>query len=359
MNRFVQLHLLTFYPPSNLNRDDTGKPKTAVISGATRLRVSSQALKRAWRTSDIAHDVLAQHLGERTQRIGSVVLEHLSRKKENLESAKALAIAREVASAFGKVKGENDPNPEFTEQLAFISPEERAAALAYADARASGERATEEKKALADALLRKTDTAADIAMFGRMLADSPDFNREAAVQVAHAVTTHKVAVDDDYYTAVDDLKTKAEDAGAGFIGETGFGAGVFYLYINIDRALLLKNLGGDAEVAKKAIEALIRASATIGPRGKSASFASFARAHFILAERGDAAPRTLAGAFLQPIDRIAKDADFLKASIETLVETRENFAAVYGDEGVVARQMNALTGEGSLADIVAFASEAL
>lgn len=355
MNRFVQLHLLTFYPPSNLNRDDTGKPKTAVIGGATRLRVSSQALKRAWRTSDIAHDVLAQHLGERTQRIGSVVLDHLRGK---LEAAEALAIAREVASAFGKVKGENDPNPEFTEQLAFISPEERGAALAYADARASGERAAEEKKALAEALLRKTDTAADIAMFGRMLADSPDFNREAAVQVAHAVTTHKVVVDDDYYTAVDDLKTKAEDAGAGFIGETGFGAGVFYLYINIDRALLLKNLGGDAEVANKAIEALIRASATIGPRGKSASFASFARAHFILAERGDAAPRTLAGAFLQPIDRVAKETNFLNASIEKLVETRENFTAVYGDEGVVQRRMNALTGEGSLADIVAFAREA-
>ena len=130
---------------------------------------------------------------------------------------------------------------------------------------------------------------------GRMLADSPDFNREAAVQVAHAITTHKVAVDDDYYTAVDDLKTPAEDAGAGFIGETGFGAGVFYLYINIDRALLLRNLGGDADVAKKAIEALVTAAAKIGPRGKSASFASFARAEHILAERGDAAPRTLAG----------------------------------------------------------------
>ncbi|WP_018268674.1 type I-E CRISPR-associated protein Cas7/Cse4/CasC [Methylosinus sp. LW4] len=356
MNRFVQLHLLTFYPPSNLNRDDTGKPKTAVIGGATRLRVSSQSLKRAWRTSDIAHDVLAQHLGDRTQRIGSVVLDHL---RGRLDEAKAMEIAREVASAFGKVKRENDPKPEFTEQLAFISPEERAAAIVYAESRAAGERAIGEKKALAEVLLRKTDTAADIAMFGRMLTDSPDFNREAAVQVAHAVTTHKVVVDEDYYTAVDDLKTNAEDAGAGFIGETGFGAGVFYLYINIDRALLLKNLGGDAEVAKKAIEALIRASATIGPRGKSASFASFARAHFILAERGDAAPRTLAGAFLQPIERVAKELDFLNASIEKLVETRENFAAVYGHEGVVERRMNALTGEGSLAEIVGFASEAL
>jgi CRISPR system Cascade subunit CasC len=79
----------------------------------------------------------------------------------------------------------------------------------------------------ADVILKRADTAADIAMFGRMLADNPEFNREAAVQVAHAVTTHKVAVEDDFYTAVDDLKEPAEDAGAGFMGELGFGSGVF------------------------------------------------------------------------------------------------------------------------------------
>jgi CRISPR system Cascade subunit CasC len=354
MNRFVQLHFLTFYPPSNLNRDDTGKPKTAVVGDATRLRISSQALKRAWRTSEIAEKILAGHLGERTQRIGAVVLEHLTGK---VEASKALEIAREVAAAFGKVKSDKDANPEFTEQLAFISPEERTAALAYADARASGEKAGEEKKELVSTLLRKTDTAADIAMFGRMLADSPDYNREAAVQVAHAITTHKVVVDDDYYTAVDDLKTKAEDAGAGFIGEIGFGAGVFYLYVNVDRALLLKNLGDDAGVAKKAIEALLRAAATIGPRGKSASFASFARAQFILAERGDAAPRTLAGAFLHPINKRVGDVDPLRASIEALEKTRENFEKVYGDEGVAHMVMNALDGSGSLTEIVAFATE--
>jgi CRISPR system Cascade subunit CasC len=364
MNRFVQLHLLTFYPPSNLNRDDTGKPKTAIVGGATRLRISSQALKRAWRTSDIAEKILEHHLGKRTQRIGSLVLDHL---KGRIDEAKALGIAREIASAFGKVKAESDKNPEFTEQLAFVSSEEREAALAYADARAAGSKAAEEKKALAESLLRKTDTAADIAMFGRMLADNPDFNREAAVQVAHAITTHKVAVDDDYYTAVDDLKTAAEDAGAGFIGETGFGAGVFYLYINIDRALLLKNLGGDADVAKKAIEALITAAAKIGPRGKSASFASFARAAHILAERGDAAPRTLAGAFLHPVDNardgqhrmIAREEGYLKASVDLLHETRTRFEKVYGEEGVASRTMDVASGEGSLQEIIAFAIEGL
>ena len=128
-------------------------------------------------------------------------------------------------------------------------------------------------------LLRRADTAADIAMFGRMLADNPEFNREAAVQVAHAITTHKVTVEDDYYTAVDDLKTAEEDAGAGFIGELGFGSGVFYLYLCVDTELLLRNLGGDAALAGTACAALAEAAATVAPRGKQPSFAARSRAH--------------------------------------------------------------------------------
>src|SRR5208283_2583322 len=101
-------------------------------------------------------------------------------------------------------------------------------------------------KDLAKAVLQTADGAVDIAMFGRMLADNPDFNRDASVQVAHAFTTNPVEIEDDYYTAVDDLKKPAEDAGAGFVGEAGFGAGVYYLYVCVDRELLVKNLGGDA-----------------------------------------------------------------------------------------------------------------
>ena len=93
-------------------------------------------------------------------------------------------------------------------------------------------------------MMQQEDTAADIAMFGRMLANNPKFNREAAVQVAHAITTHRAMAEDDYYTAVDDLKSRdeAEDAGAGFIGVQEFGSGVFYLYVCVDRDLLLRNL---------------------------------------------------------------------------------------------------------------------
>ncbi|RAI42740.1 type I-E CRISPR-associated protein Cas7/Cse4/CasC [Rhodoplanes roseus] len=357
--RFLQLHLLTFYPPANLNRDDTGRPKSAVIGGEARLRVSSQALKRAWRTSDVFAKKLDGHRGERTQRLGAVLEAHLLSKGTSAGDARA--IAREIAGAFGKVKSEKDDNPTYTEQLAFVSPEERAAAIAFSEARAAKTKDAPDKKALVLALLRKTDTAADIAMFGRMLADAPEFNREAAVAVSHAFTTHRVAIEDDYYTAVDDLKRPSEDAGAGFVGEAGFGSGVFYLYICVDRELLGRNLDGNAALTGTAIEALLEAAAQVGPSGKRASYASFARTSFILVEKGDAAPRTLAAAFVRPIGAERGVNDYLAASVHELRATREKFERAYGAEGVRTLEMNCLDpseeGTATLAELVRFACE--
>lgn len=347
MSRFLQLHLLTFYPPSNVNRDDTGRPKTAFVGGANRLRISSQALKRAWRTSAAFQRALSGHLGQRTQRLGQEIHDHLL--GQGITPAAAAEIARRIIPVFGKAKDAADNKPLYIEQLAFISPEERAEAIALAMRMARGE--TPEIKP--DALLRQHDTAADIAMFGRMLADNPEFNREAAVQVAHAITTHRVPVEDDFYTAVDDLKHPAEDAGAGFVGEAGFGSGVFYLYVCIDRALLAGNLGGDAALAATATGALVEAAATTSPSGKQNSFAALARAGYLLAERGDAQPRTLAGAFARPV----KDReDVMADSIQALREFRRALAKAYGEDGAAAMEMVVGEPEGSsLADIIAFA----
>ncbi|MCS6878418.1 MAG: type I-E CRISPR-associated protein Cas7/Cse4/CasC [Geminicoccaceae bacterium] len=350
MNRFLQLYLLTVYPAANLNRDDTGRPKTLTFGGTTRLRISSQALKRAWRTSEVFQQKLAGHLGTRTQRFGEVVVKHLVAR--GVEPERAQTIAREVADIFGKPQsGEND-NPLHIEQLAFLSPEEWRDALALAEKKARGEPVESDAKKLARQILRTVDSAVDIAMFGRMLADDPEFNREAAVQVAHAFTTHRVIVEDDYYTAVDDLKGPAEDTGAGYIGELAFGAGVFYSYVCIDRHLLVRNLGGDDALARDGIAALIEAAATVAPRGKQASFASRARASYLLAERGDLAPRTLAAAFLAPLP----GRDLLCESIEALETMRARFDDAYG-ETLEHLAMNVPGGRGSLSDILAFARE--
>ena len=214
-----------------------------------------------------------------------------------MDREKAVEIARSIAGQFGKIDAPDAKHPTYIKQLAFIAPEERQRALDMADRAAAGEKIEPSPASL----LGTTDGAADIAMFGRMLADAPAYNREAAVQVAHAFTTHRAAVEDDYYVAVDDLKNAAEheDVGTSFIGVQEYGAGLFYMYACVDCDLLAKNLGGDRTVAANAVDALVRAAATVSPRGKQASFASRARASFVMAERGSQQPRTLAAAFLK------------------------------------------------------------
>ncbi len=344
MSQFLQLHLLTFYPPSNLNRDDTGRPKTATVGGVPRLRISSQALKRAWRASTVFAERLREHRGQRTQRLGEEIERHL--RGRGVEDSKALAVARSIAQHFGKLKPERDPAPAQTEQLAFISPEELTAALGLADRIAGGDAV----EPTVEELLRHSDTAADIAMFGRMLADNPAFNREAAVQVAHAITTHRVTVEDDYYTAIDDLKTAEEDVGAGFIGELGFGSGIFYLYACVDTGLLKRNLGGEQGLAANACAALAEAAATVSPKGKQPSFAARARAHYLLAEFGDVQPRTLAGAFIRPVD----DPDLAASSIARLEDWRAKLDHAYGPAARASALMDVTSGRGTLAEIIAF-----
>lgn len=349
MSRFIQIHALTVYAPSNLNRDDTGRPKTAKFGGVERLRISSQALKRAIRTSDAFNNRVEHHRGMRTQRLGEVVRAHLVEK--GVAADKAVDGARSIAAVFGKIKDVKDKNSTYIEQLAFVSPEERSAALALADRIVAGEKLPEKVEDLVPLILRRSDTATDVAMFGRMLADNPDFNREAAVQIAHAITTHRVEVEDDFYTAVDDLKKPSEDAGAGFIGELGFGSGVFYIYACVDRDLLESNLGGDKQLAAISIAALLEALSTSSPSGKQATFASRARASYLRVEKGAQQPRSLAAAFLKPV----KGDDLLASSIEDMEKMAQNMDKVYGPCADTHRVMNALTGEGSLAELIEFA----
>jgi CRISPR system Cascade subunit CasC len=351
MNRFIQLHLLTSYPPSNLNRDDLGRPKTAIMGGVNRLRISSQSLKRAWRTSDSFKEKLSNHIGTRTKEMGIQIFESLKEKGINEKDAKDWA--KSIAVVFGKLKGEkkDQPNNDLEiEQLAHFSIEEKTAIEALVAKLANEKRAPKEEELK---LLKKENSSADIAMFGRMLASSPSFNKEAAVQVAHAITVHKVAVEDDFFTAVDDLNKNDVDAGAGHLGDTEFGAGLFYLYICIDRKLLIENLNNDSELAKKTLDALLEAATTISPTGKQNSFASRARAMFCLAEKGNQQPRSLHASFLKQIE----DKDLLSKSIEELTKMKENFAKVYGKCSESEKSFNVLKGEGSLQEISKFIQE--
>jgi CRISPR system Cascade subunit CasC len=350
MSRFVQLHLLTSYPPSNLNRDDTGRPKTALVGGANRLRVSSQSLKRAWRTSEIFEAGLSGHIGTRTRLLGKQVFAAL--KETGVDEKGAREWARSIAGQFGKPKSdkktENDADLEI-EQLAHISPAEQQAvdALTRKLAERKSGPSPEELE-----LLSQPRSAADIAMFGRMLADAARFNSEAAVQVAHAITVHKAAVEDDYFSAVDDLNRR-DQTGAGHIGERGYGAGLFYLYATIDRDLLAGNLGGDTLLAGKAMTALVNAMTRVSPTGMQNSFASRAYASYILAEKGDQQPRSLVQAFLKPVQAHG-DEDMFEKAVQALETRLKNFDSVYGPCADRRCTVNVEQGTGTLAALIDF-----
>lgn len=354
MQRFVQLHLLTSYPPSNLNRDDTGRPKTALMGDAQRLRISSQSQKRAWRTSELFESALAGHIGTRTKDMGKRLHQALS--AAGVADKAAREWARQIAGRFGKLKSdkkvEKDEDLQI-EQLAHFSPEEIEAVDALVKACAArGSAPTDEELQL----LRKPRTAADIAMFGRMLADSPAFNIEAAVQVAHAITVHSSPVEDDYFSAVDDLNTGLSDKGAAHIGERSFGAGLYYLYICIDRALLAENLGQDAALASRVLEAFLHAVTKVSPTGMQNSHASRAYASYVLAEKGDQQPRSLSQAFLKPV-KPHPDEDMLDLAVQAIERRYENFDKVYGPCADSRQSLNVEKGEGSLAGLIAFVQD--
>lgn len=362
MSTFIQLHLLTSFPPANLNRDDMGRPKTAKMGGVDRLRISSQSLKRAWRTSDLFQSAMTGHIGTRTKELGKEVYKSL--RVQGINEKDARDWSKKIAGVFGKLKGKDDSvsseKKEFIEtdklvdleieQLAHVSPEEREAVNSLVAI------LTEQKRAPNDEelkLLRQQNRAIDIALFGRMLASMPRYNIEAACQVAHAISVHPVVIEDDYFTAVDDLNPGDIDRGAAHIGETGFASALFYLYVCINRDLLVENLGGDIALANKALAALVETVLKVPPEGKQNSFASRAYASYALVEKGDIQPRSLSVAFLKPIrgDNFGEDA------YKTLEKCCEQMDKVYEIKDIGREKINAWTGEGGLSTLIKFVQE--
>lgn len=354
MANFIQLHYLTTYPPSNPNRDDQGRPKSAMFGGVNRLRLSSQSIKRAARVSPSFTNALKGHLGERTRQFGKIVKGHAL--SLGADEAKAQDIAEKIANVFGKldVKKGKDSGAAFIAQLAFLSPDEQAKALELAQAAVDGEQLPELNE-LKKLILRTADSAADVAMFGRMFAVDPDFNREAAVQVSHAITTHRADIEDDFYTAVDDLKISSEDSGAGFIGDAGFGSGIYYLYSCIDVDLLIENLEGDAELAARSAEALMESLAIATPAGKQNSFSHHPLATYIRVESGNQQPRDLSGAFFKPI----RGEDLREQSIVALESTVKKLEKAYGLSAEKSISLNVEKEEGSLNQLKDFVKNAV
>jgi len=323
---FVELHILQNFAPSNLNRDDTGAPKSSTFGGISRARISSQSLKRRVREFVKEYGLLSkQNLAERTLRLVDAVTRQLVDLGREEPAARAAVI-----TALDKLGFKTEPTDgDHTQYLLFLGNDEigrlaeavhdhfdaLTAAQPAAEATAvpaaggrqrkvqSGARdVPEEVRKALDAVLTTASSAADLAMYGRMLANVPAKNIDAASQVAHAISTHRVSPEFDYFTAVDDLKRREEDAGAGMIGSVEFNSACYYRYSNVDVDQLVRNLDGDAELARRALRAFIEATILAMPDAKQNSFAAQNAPGFVLAVvRDRRQPVSLANAFEAPV----------------------------------------------------------
>lgn len=353
MSTFIQLHLLTAYAPSNLNRDSFGRPKTAVMGNSNRLRISSQSLKRAWRTSDCFYQSLSDHIGVRSRQFAKDwVYDPMDKHGISEKIAKESAI--KIAGQFGKLKNEKKPKDPLTnieiEQLVHISNDEQQAIASLVKQLISEKRVPTDDEVK---LLRKQNSSVDIALFGRMLADSPAFNVEAACQVSHALSVSAVAVESDFFTAVDDLNNKQQDAGSAHLGDRGFASALFYTYICISRDLLLDNLNGDEALVEKTLKALTESAAKVAPTGMQNSFASRAYTSYLLIEKGTQQPRSLAVAYFNPI----RSQDMVNEAITRLEQQLDKFDQVYGQCADDRYKLNIESGEGTLAAALKFVAQ--
>ena len=256
----IEYHILQSFPVTCLNRDDVGSPKTAVVGGTERGRVSSQCWKRQVRLA--LHD-LDIHIAVRTKRIESLIrnscAEPLSEERE--------AFIRTIAGALSD------------DTLLFISDSEIKALAGYAEA---ADPATDPKtlskelpKIMKKALKKgfKGLDGLDIALFGRMVANAADLDVQAASSFSHAITTHGISSSVDFFTAVDDFNP-GDDKGAGHMGASEFTSGTYYRYISLDLGILADSLGEDADIAK-AVDAFTKALYVAIPAARQTTFAGY------------------------------------------------------------------------------------
>jgi CRISPR system Cascade subunit CasC len=303
----IDIHMLQNYAPSNLNRDDTGAPKDAIFGNALRARISSQAIKRSIRRSEIFRDAFSSSalLANRTRELPHLLRQELEQTDLDPEAINLIVLrSREIGQESGReiAPSEATGDPQ-TAQLIFLANHEvseLAAKLVDLYHELGADRFGKLKSAEITASMGKSvPRSVDIAMFGRMTTSAAFEDVQAAVQVAHAISTHKVEQEFDYYTAVDDISL---ESGAGFIGDVAFNSATFYKYFSVHWEGLVKNLGNDPEVARQAIEALIQASAKVSPTGKQNTFAAHNLPDLILIEaRERNLPVSYANAFLKPV----------------------------------------------------------
>lgn len=299
MPLIIDFHALQTIPPANVNRDEDGSPKTTTYGGTRRARVSSQAWKRAMR-NDFKYFLDESDLGVRSLRLVDDIKQRIVKLDPSLDAKAedyAVAVLTQAGLKITQSKPrKDDPAPPYqkTGALLFLSnvQMDELAQLAIAS------QGSPEKKDAKAALTK--GNSIDLALFGRMVADSPDLNVDAAAQVAHALGVHTVVSEFDYFTAVDDHAPE-DNAGAGMIGTVEFNSSTLYRYATVNLTALDASLGS-VEATARAVEAFARAFVSSMPTGKQNTFANRTLPEFVLATVRDDQPVNFAGAFEEAVD---------------------------------------------------------
>lgn len=353
----INIHMIKNFPPANLNRDDSGAAKTCYFCNTTRGRISSQCLKRSWRMSDMFRTALGEeNFGCRTRRLPEKIGEQMA--KLGVDEKLIAAVLPKIASFGSKEGNDSDTDSEKKDkkskkdseadeaktpempQLVFVSPADVNSAANVIREMVKGKTLSDVKKikvrdieaAIKAAGADIRPVTIDIALWGRMVTSDAFRNVDAAMQVAHAISTGKVVPDSDYYVGMDDLLNGAslEEKGAAMLGDIDYNCACYYMYACIDTDILRANLLGyeDADaLIKRIVSAVIRTMAFTNPSGKQNTFAAHILPSAMMVECVDQKiPVSLVNAFAQPVT----GTDVIRSSIQALADEADASAADFG-----------------------------
>lgn len=303
-NLYIDIHAIQTVPPSNINRDDTGSPKTAQYGGVTRARVSSQSWKKAIRNYFKENEV---QLGIRSKEFVVEIANKIKELDTSKKDDEALKLAEDTLTLALK-KDTQTKAPIEKGKLRALLFLTKTQVEKIAEAAIEGKK---DKKSL-KRILNEEHTL-DISLFGRMVASDPLLNEDASAQVAHAISTHAVQTEFDYYTAVDDLAPE-DNAGAGMLGTIEFNSSTLYRYANVAAHELVRQLV-DKEAVVSALQLFIEAFSNSMPTGKVNTFANqtLPQALIVIVRRDR--PVNLVSAFENPVK---SNKGFVEGSLEQL-----------------------------------------
>ncbi|KGO33329.1 hypothetical protein JT06_14825 [Desulfobulbus sp. Tol-SR] len=376
----AELHIIQNFAPSNLNRDDSNTPKDCHFGGYRRARISSQCIKRSVRCHPAFSDAVEAAKGEtgvRTKRLKARLVEVLTS-----QHSKTQGEAEKAASAIIDLLGFKIAEAEKTQYLLYLGEGEIEnlvkISLPSWEELLKLEINKEKKKkdtTIPDTLKQiqisiksiigksrqsARSYAADIALFGRMVADNKNMNVDAACQVAHAISTHKVEMEMDYFTAIDDLQP-GEDSGSDMIGIVEFNSSCFYRYSAIDISKLKENLGFNNDLLAATIKGYLEASIKAVPTGKQNSMAAQNPPGYVrVMIRKDGFPWSLANAFQKPVFP-NKSNSLEEESISKLEGYLDSLKKVYGEDSIICNASFNIyqPGNGSFTDLITNTQEAI